>query len=281
MRISELAARTGTPATTLRYYESAGLLPASRTASGYRLYGEEAVERLAFVDAAKHLGLPLKEIASLLTVWKSGACSQVKAELRPLVEQRLRSAERRRSELDAFAVELTDALDRLDSLPDRPGRCDPECGFLASAAGSKLPPAMRRTAAGPPPAAGTAPSAVGAAETVNSRPGGSTSAPEPGRWRTAPVACSLTAQETRARADEWRRAMRGARRSPVTDGLRLTLPVERTSRVAELAVAEQSCCPFLDFRLQLDGPELHLDIRTSELGAPLLAALFGELPQPS
>jgi DNA-binding transcriptional MerR regulator len=66
MRISQLAERTGVPATTLRFYETAGLLPAERTRSGYRVYGEEAVERLAFIGAAEGLGLPLEEIAELL-----------------------------------------------------------------------------------------------------------------------------------------------------------------------------------------------------------------------
>ncbi|WP_406693273.1 MerR family transcriptional regulator [Saccharopolyspora sp. ID03-671] len=73
MRISQLAERTGTPATTLRFYETSGLLPAERTPAGYRIYGEDAVDRLAFIDAAKHLGLPLEEIAELLRVWESGA----------------------------------------------------------------------------------------------------------------------------------------------------------------------------------------------------------------
>ncbi|WP_235032650.1 MerR family transcriptional regulator [Actinacidiphila yanglinensis] len=35
-RISQLAERCGVPATTLRFYEDTGLLPAERTASGYR-----------------------------------------------------------------------------------------------------------------------------------------------------------------------------------------------------------------------------------------------------
>lgn len=34
MRISELAARAGVPATTLRFYETAGLLSPERTATG-------------------------------------------------------------------------------------------------------------------------------------------------------------------------------------------------------------------------------------------------------
>lgn len=58
MRISQLAERSGVPATTLRFYEGAGLLPADRTPAGYRSYDEDAVERLAFIGAAKRLGLP-------------------------------------------------------------------------------------------------------------------------------------------------------------------------------------------------------------------------------
>ncbi|MBV9847455.1 MAG: MerR family DNA-binding transcriptional regulator, partial [Kutzneria sp.] len=50
-RISQLAERAGVPATTLRFYEQAGLLPAQRSESGYRLYDDTAVERLAFIAA--------------------------------------------------------------------------------------------------------------------------------------------------------------------------------------------------------------------------------------
>jgi hypothetical protein len=44
--------------------------------------------------------------------------------------------------------------------------------------------------------------------------------------------------------------------------------------VAGLAAAEQDCCPFLDFRLHLDGPVLHLEVRAPSDAADLLAALF-------
>ncbi len=69
MLISQFAEHTGVPATTLRYYESAGLVPAERTDSGYRIYGERDVDRVAFIQAAKHVGLPLGEIRELLAVW--------------------------------------------------------------------------------------------------------------------------------------------------------------------------------------------------------------------
>jgi DNA-binding transcriptional MerR regulator len=88
-RISELARRTGVSASTLRFYEQAGLLSAARTASGYRVYDEQAVRRLEFIGAAKLLGLPLEEIRELLGVWEHGECIHVRAKLRPLVGARI------------------------------------------------------------------------------------------------------------------------------------------------------------------------------------------------
>jgi len=89
MRISELARRSGVPASTLRYYGQLGLLPADRTAAGYRLYDEAAHQRLMFIEAAKRLRLPLPAIADLLAVWQSDACRAVKDQLRPLLDERL------------------------------------------------------------------------------------------------------------------------------------------------------------------------------------------------
>lgn len=60
-----------------------------------------------------------------------------------------------------------------------------------------------------------------------------------------------------------------------TGGLRLTLPADRTVRIAGPAAAEQRCCPFFDFRLHLDGPVLHLEVRAPAEGRTLLAGLFG------
>ncbi|MFF8747262.1 MerR family transcriptional regulator [Streptomyces californicus] len=255
MRISQLAERSGVPATTLRFYEGTGLLPADRTPAGYRLYGEDAVERLAFIGAAKHLGLPLGEIGGLLEAWKAGACRDVKADLRPRLAARLAEAEARAAELAAFTASLHAALEHLDALPDRASRCDPGCGFLAP----------------PPPAAAVGTRAVD----VVLAPSRQAAEAESERWRTAPVGCSLSGDGLLERTAQWRTAVDGAVRTAVSDGLRLTLPVERTVRVAELAAAEQRCCPFFDFRLHLDGPHLHLEVRAPADGAGLLTDLFG------
>jgi len=246
LRISQLAARSGLPATTLRFYESVGLLPAQRTPAGYRVYGEDSMDRLTFIGAAKHLGLPLEEIAELLAVWDTGSCTQVRANLRPRVADRIADAEARIAELAAFRTALHQALAHLDALPDRDSRCDPACGFLAPAPGavSTFPPG-RKTAE---------------------------------RWRTAPVACSLTRDSLGERTAQWQALLAGALPEPIPDGMRLSMPADRVTAVATLAAAEQHCCPFFDFRLHLDGDQLHLEVRAPAAGSALLTELFSVGP---
>ncbi|MFJ8002281.1 MerR family DNA-binding transcriptional regulator [Streptomyces sp. NPDC096310] len=72
-----------------------------------------------------------------------------------------------------------------------------------------------------------------------------------------------------------REAVDGAVRAPVPEGLRLTLPVDRTARVAGPAAAEQRCCPFLGFRLHLDGPYPHVEVLAPVDSGALLTDLFG------
>jgi DNA-binding transcriptional MerR regulator len=57
----------GTTVRTLHHYDRLGLLkPRVRTAAGYRLYEEKDLERLEQIVALKFLGLPLKQIGTLL-----------------------------------------------------------------------------------------------------------------------------------------------------------------------------------------------------------------------
>ena len=67
LAIGALSRRTDCPIETVRYYERIGLLPRpARTAGGYRVYGEDAVRRLAFVLRARALGFSLPEVRTLL-----------------------------------------------------------------------------------------------------------------------------------------------------------------------------------------------------------------------
>ena len=252
MRISQLAERTGVPATTLRFYEASGLLRADRTGSNYRVFGEEAVRRLAFIDTAKRLGLALPEIAELLAVWESGACVQVKADLRPRIAARLADAEQRTAELATFSDALRGALAHLDVLPDRAEPCDPKCVFLAPTLGAEVSSAVEVRL--------SADHAAAQAEAE--------------RWRTAPVACDLSGEDLQERVTQWNAVLADAVRTEIPEGLRLTVPIARAAQVAALAAAEQQCCAFFDFRLHLDGADLHLEVRAPAEGAALLDELF-------
>lgn len=54
---------------TLYFYERLGLIPPPvRTESGYRLFSQQDVERLAFITRAKSLGLSLNEIKDILSL---------------------------------------------------------------------------------------------------------------------------------------------------------------------------------------------------------------------
>lgn len=130
MLVSELSQRSGVPASTVRYYEREGLLPAERTRSGYRVFDERAEQRLGFITAAKRLRLPLPAIAELLLVWEADSCRSVKRDLRPAIQTRIDEAEAGIAELVRLRDDLVAARDRLDELPDRDERCDPSCAFL-------------------------------------------------------------------------------------------------------------------------------------------------------
>jgi len=246
--ISQLAARTGVPATTLRFYEGAGLLPAGRTPGGYRVYGEDAVDRLGFIAAAKRLGLSLEEIAELLQVWADGSCAQVRDSLRPRLDAQIAEAERHTSDLAAFTAALYRAREHLDALPDRDGRCDPQCGFLT-------------------------PQRAAAAQSVTLHRTRQDAGYE--AWSSAPVACSLGGQAAGERIGQWQELLTGAERELIPGGMRLTVPASRAAQIAGLAAAEQECCPFFDFRIHLAGRRLHLEVRAAAEAGDKIASLFG------
>jgi DNA-binding transcriptional MerR regulator len=76
MTIGQLAKASGVKTDTVRYYETLKLIePAGRTSSGYRVYDETAVDRIAFIRRSKSLGFKLSEISSLLELQTSQTAS--------------------------------------------------------------------------------------------------------------------------------------------------------------------------------------------------------------
>jgi MerR family redox-sensitive transcriptional activator SoxR len=66
MTIGEAAERSGFATSALRFYEDQGLIAATRTAGGQRRYERGVLRRLAFIRAARNVGLSLEEITEAL-----------------------------------------------------------------------------------------------------------------------------------------------------------------------------------------------------------------------
>jgi MerR family redox-sensitive transcriptional activator SoxR len=64
--ITELAHRSGVAPSALRYYESLGLIAASRTSGNQRRYRRSVLRRVAVIRAARAMGVPLSAIMSAL-----------------------------------------------------------------------------------------------------------------------------------------------------------------------------------------------------------------------
>ena len=65
--VKEVSKISGVSVRTLHYYDSIGLLkPTKITDAGYRLYDDEAMERLQSILLYKHLEFSLKEIKMII-----------------------------------------------------------------------------------------------------------------------------------------------------------------------------------------------------------------------
>ncbi|HJQ44661.1 MAG TPA: redox-sensitive transcriptional activator SoxR [Jatrophihabitantaceae bacterium] len=67
LTVSEVARRSGFAPSALRFYEREGLLTATRTSGGQRRYERNVLRRLAFIRAARNVGLSLDEVADALS----------------------------------------------------------------------------------------------------------------------------------------------------------------------------------------------------------------------
>jgi MerR family redox-sensitive transcriptional activator SoxR len=81
MTIGELAAHTGVPASTLRYYDRIGLVPATGRSGGQRRYDPNVIQRVGAVTLCQRSGFTLEEIGRLLDggrPWQALARRKVK-----------------------------------------------------------------------------------------------------------------------------------------------------------------------------------------------------------
>lgn len=121
MNIGAASRASGVSAKMIRHYEDIGLMPpATRTASGYRSYGETEVQMLRFVRRARDLGFPVAMIAELLALWRDR--SRQSADVKRVALDHLAGLERRIAGMQEMAATLRHLVDCCagDARPDCP-----------------------------------------------------------------------------------------------------------------------------------------------------------------
>jgi MerR family copper efflux transcriptional regulator len=246
--IGQIAERTGFSTSALRFYERHGLLtPAGRSDAGYRLYDEQSLARLRFIDRAKQLGCTLEEVADLAELWEADDCGPVQARLHELVTARIADAQRRSTDLVAFTAQLQTAAAHLGGDPTD-GPCDAACACVTD----------------PADAARGEPIAV-----------------VMGQRADPAIACTLPAGEIPDRIDDWQTVLDHVihREQAPDGGLRLTFDAEvPVEQLARLAVAEQGCCSFFVFAITVDQRGVALEVRAPDGAVDLVTAVFGAPP---
>jgi DNA-binding transcriptional MerR regulator len=111
--IGQLAKAAGAAAKTIRYYEEVGVLPApSRMASGYRQYDASSVQRVRFIRRARALGLPLRDLKTLMATLNGGSRPALRPRLLALVREQLSAVKHRIAELQLLQRELEQVFQR-------------------------------------------------------------------------------------------------------------------------------------------------------------------------
>lgn len=113
--IGALSDRTGVAPSTIRFYESKGLVESTRSSGGQRRYARSDVRRVSFILIAQRLGFPLKSIAESLASLHGG---------RTPTKRDWETRSRK------FHVEIEERIRGLTALRDRLSSCI-GCGCLS------------------------------------------------------------------------------------------------------------------------------------------------------
>lgn len=148
MDITEVAQRSGVPASTLRFYEEKGLIASVGRRGLRRVFDPGVLERLALIALGRSAGFSLDEIARMFT-----------PDGRPQIDRRLLAAKAK--ELDGTIRRLSAMRDGLRHAAVCPAPSHMECptfrrllGSAASGAmgerSKKMPSGSRRSSKSPP-----------------------------------------------------------------------------------------------------------------------------------
>jgi DNA-binding transcriptional MerR regulator len=113
--IGELARTVDLSQRTIRYYEEIGLLHSvRRIENGKRVYTDDDVRRLKFINRLKVLGLSLAEMVELEKVYRTQRNNrEILPKLLAILDQRVAQIDDRISQLTALKTEIREYQARL------------------------------------------------------------------------------------------------------------------------------------------------------------------------
>ena len=117
MNIGEAARRAMLNPKTVRLYEDIKLVVPSRAGNGYRIYNENEVHRLRFIQRSRSLGFTLDECRELLSLYDNPNRSS--ADVKKIAVDRINHVNAKISGLQSLKNTLLELADRCDG-DDKP-----------------------------------------------------------------------------------------------------------------------------------------------------------------
>ncbi len=120
--IGQASDASGVSAKMIRHYEKIGVIPpADRTFANYRIYSQNDVHTLQFVRRARDLGFSMKQIQTLLGLWKNKRSSR---DVKRVAMEHVRELETKIREMEAMKRTLANLAEHCH------GDQRPECPIL-------------------------------------------------------------------------------------------------------------------------------------------------------
>jgi MerR family copper efflux transcriptional regulator len=124
LKIGDLAKLSGKTQRALRLYEEMGLLtPGTRTIGGFRVYGPDAIERVAWIGKLQELGFTLHQIQDLVPSTDSAnsegpQAKEVMARVRKAFADKHAEVEQQIARLQQLQREMDASLEYLETCVD-------------------------------------------------------------------------------------------------------------------------------------------------------------------
>jgi MerR family copper efflux transcriptional regulator len=129
MNIGEVAARSGLPAKTIRYYEDIGLVRPPRSGNGYRVFRDRELHKLEFLGRARALGFTIEDCRALLALYEDE--ERASADVKRIARGHLKRIEAKITDLEA----MRDTLGHL--IAECAGDHRPDCPILKGLSGEE------------------------------------------------------------------------------------------------------------------------------------------------